>query len=458
MQSAREPNVSAVVVSHDSAFWLPDCLRDLLASTGVRLSVCVVDTASTDGSAALVESRFRDVALIRCDRNLGFAGGANLGIRASSASAVIILNPDVTVQPSTLAVLENALAEDPGAAVAGAKLLYPDGKTIQHAGGTLSYPLALADHIGYRQEDRGQFDEPREVDFVTGAAIALRRTAVERIGGFDEGFYPGYFEDADLCLRMRRAGYRVLYVPRAAAIHHESVTTGRNSLPYYHFYHRNRIRFVLKHYSDEELWQGFRPAELRRLRRTVSYVELAALGQAYADNLAVLEDRADFIANPAGAAPLPRSKERLALLRDLQSGLKAVTGSTGEELGALPDRFSALGLMGRLSEPRFVSSVPVIAPLIVRFRKVWNWMSTRWYVGPIVEQQSEFNRLTTDSLQQLDATVRALGSRVAEAEASGIQMREILAALELRLRRIEDRLADVQRTLEEHAGKDAQQG
>ena len=451
-------SISVVVVSHNSAEWLPGCLQGLRADSMTQLPVCVVDTASTDGSAALVEDQFRDVAVIRCDRNLGFAGGANLGIRASGASVVVILNPDVTVQPSTLAALENALAEDTGAAVAGAKLLYPDGKTIQHAGGTLSYPLALADHVGYRQEDRGQFDELREVDFVTGAAFALRRTAVERIGGFDEGFYPGYFEDADLCLRARRAGYRALYVPRAVAIHHESVTTGRNTLPYYHFYHRNRIRFVLKHYSDEELWQGFRPAELRRLRRMTSYVELAALGQAYADNLAVLEDRADFIANPAGAAPLPKSKERLALLRDLQGGLEAVTGSRGEELGALPDRFSALGLMGRLSEPRFVSSAPVVAPLIVHFRRLWNWMSTRWYVRPIVEQQSEFNRLAADSLQQLDATVRALGSKVAEAEASGAHLGESLAALELRLRRIEHRLADVQRLLEERAGKDARQG
>ena len=410
---------------------MPGCLCGLLNSGNGPLALLVVDNASADGSAELVEAQFPDVRVIRSPVNLGFAGGANLGIRAAETDLVVLLNPDVTVQATTLQSLASALIADPRAAVAGSKLLYPDGRTIQHAGGTLSYPLALADHHGYGEPDEGQHDETREVDYVTGAAFAVRKSALAEIGYLDEGFYPAYFEETDLCYRARQAGYKVLYVPQAVAIHHESSTTGKNTPRHYHFYHRNRLRFVLKHYSDEQLWRDFLPAEQERLGG-VKEAELTALRQAYADNLAALEGRADFVVNPAGAAPLPKSRVRLEVLRMLEG--QAEVSLASREAGASLDRSAELRSKCQLTEAPFVSSAPVVGPLVVRFRRLWNWMSTKWYVRPLVQQQNEFNALFVRSL-------RALESSGVECERAVVRLNTTLARLESRLRRVEERLA-----------------
>ena len=441
MLSAPETDLTAVVISHNSASWLPGCLRSLRASAGVRLSVCVVDNSSGDESVAVVEGQFPDVMLIRSHQNLGFAGGANLGVRASDTDAVVILNPDVTVRESTLTALANALTGDPRAAVAGAKLLYPDERTIQHAGGLLSYPLALADHLGYRQEDRGQCDEPREVEFVTGAVLVLKRPIFEELGGFDEGFHPGYFEETDFCFRARQAGYRVLYVPEAVAVHHESVTTGRNTPLYYHLYHRNRIRFVLKHYSDEQFWRDYISAELEFGRWRRIDAELAALREAYVDNLAVLEGRADFIANPAAAASLSGRRDRGPALRVLRDSADRVLALGDRTRLISKERASMLRARWGLAEPAFVSNAPLVGPAIVGFRRVWNWMSTKWYVRPLVQQQNEFNELVVESLG-------AVESSAVDSERAVVQLSRDVALLESQLRRIEKRLAEMQRLLE----------
>ncbi|MBI2939415.1 MAG: glycosyltransferase [Chloroflexi bacterium] len=471
------------MVSHNSAEWLPNCLPPFLSDDAANCDsdaaphpVYVVDNASTDGSVAVVERRFPAVVVVKSLQNLGFAGGANIGIRASNTDVVVIMNPDVTVNPATLASLATALSGDPRAAIAGGKLLYPDGRTIQHAGGSLSYPLALADHYGYGAEDRGQHDQAREVDYVTGAVIAVKRSALEEIGSFDEGFYPAYFEEVDLCFRARRAGYKVLYVPQAVAIHHESATTGKNTPQYYRYYHRNRVRFVLKHYSDERLAHDFLPAERVWLRQLGSEGELAALREAYADNLAVLEDRADFIANPANVAPLPTSRCKVETLRVLEGSVEEILAAGKSQVAPSRDGLAALGLRCRLVEPPFVSGAPLVGPLIVRFRRVWNWMATKWYVRPLIQQQSEFNALVVEALREqraaidealreqrtaIDEALREQEARLAESlreqqavtlsavesERSIVGLRKDLALLEHRLQRMEDRLADLQRLL-----------
>jgi GT2 family glycosyltransferase len=202
--------------------------------------------------------------LIEAGRNLGYAGGANLGWQESSGQVLALLNQDAIPQPDWLAALIAAL-EDPTVGVAGSKILELDGVTLQHAGAHFDWPLVEGLHHGRGEQDTGQYDEPCEVEFVTGTALAARRDVLEQIGFMDEGFYPGYFEDVDLCLRARRAGYRVIYVPSAAAIHHESVSfmqtpSGKGPLVY-----RNRLRFVLKNFAPGQIVDEFVLAEMARL-------------------------------------------------------------------------------------------------------------------------------------------------------------------------------------------------
>src|SRR5205823_6037426 len=144
-------HIAVVVVAHNSVDWLGPCLESVLdGPSGVQPKVIVVDNASTDESIHLVQRRYPIVTIVPSHLNLGFAGGANLGIQRADVDVVVLLNPDVTIEPRTLTALLRAFEGKPRLAVAGCKLLYPGGKTVQHAGGRITYPLALADHFGYR--------------------------------------------------------------------------------------------------------------------------------------------------------------------------------------------------------------------------------------------------------------------------------------------------------------------
>jgi GT2 family glycosyltransferase len=139
--------------------------------------------------------------------------------------------------------------------VTGAKIYYPGTRTLQHAGGIV-HPNGMTNHYGAGEEDSGQHDTPRECTYVTGAGFAVRRSLLERLGGFDEDFFPAYFEETDLCRRAWRLGARVVYVPKAVLYHHESVSLVVNSPRFRRLYQRMRILYCLKNYSLAE-WMRF---------------------------------------------------------------------------------------------------------------------------------------------------------------------------------------------------------
>jgi len=271
---------SVIVLSYNGRGYLGPCLSSLESSSHSEIEVLLVDNGSTDGSIQWVEATFPEIRVVANGQNLGFAGGMNRGIIEARGRFIAFLNQDTTVRPEWLENLVTAL-EDPAVGIAGSKIYYPDGVTLQHAGGIIRYPQALADHYGYRQRDQGQWDQVKDVDYVTGAAFATRRDVLESIGVFDEGFHPAYFEDTDLCFRARDAGYRVVYVPGAVLVHHESATTVRDSFGYYLAYHTARLRFILKHYSVLQITDDFYPAERAWLEGGQSLDERRALGLAY---------------------------------------------------------------------------------------------------------------------------------------------------------------------------------
>ncbi|MBX6773536.1 MAG: hypothetical protein IRY83_17595, partial [Chloroflexi bacterium] len=245
-----------------------------------------------------------------------------------------------------------------------------------------------------------------------------------------------------LCRRARQAGYRVLYVPAAAAVHHESVTVGRETAAFYRFYHRNRLRYVLKHYTDDQLWHDFLPAELERLAG-LGPTEVAALRGACADNLAVLTGRADFLANPRAAAPLPASGRRREILRLLANRAGAVLAEQEMPAYLRPGLTARLQTGSQIREPSFRSAVPMLGPLIVRIRRLWNWMSTRWYVRPIIDQQNAFNALIVEALQAVELSLQAVEASAAAAEEQGIRQGADLARIAERLAQIEEQTAQI---------------
>jgi GT2 family glycosyltransferase len=175
------------------------------------------------------------------------------------------------------------MLQDPTVGVAGSKLLFLNGSTIQHAGGTIA-PNCMSHHIGYGERDQAQHDTYREVAYVTGASLAVRRDLLDAIGLLDEGF-PMYYDDLDLALAAQRHGYKVVYVPSSVVLHFETFGTERNSKRYYYQYHRGRIRFLLKNYGLRYIVRTFIPAELEWYHLTNLRAQLLPLILAYLVNV-----------------------------------------------------------------------------------------------------------------------------------------------------------------------------
>ena len=282
----KHQSVSIVILTWNSESFVDTCLESISWQTRGDYELVIVDNASRDKTLERVElSPFGRIVskVIANKENIGYAGGNNVGWRAASGKIIIFLNPDTVVEPRWLEELAGALEHEPQAAVAGCKIFYPNTRTLQHAGGII-HPNGMTTHRGNGEEDRGQYDEICEMDYVTGAAIAVRRDFLESVGGFDEEYFPAYFEESDLCYRARKRGKKVLYVPKAALYHFESPGVVKFSPRFYELYYRMRMRFVLKNFSRWEILTKALPFELRWMlkepqARGFRLMQLRALGQ-----------------------------------------------------------------------------------------------------------------------------------------------------------------------------------
>ncbi|MFO7538912.1 MAG: glycosyltransferase family 2 protein [Chloroflexota bacterium] len=439
----KQPAVDIIILNWNARPYLPHCLAALYASTYPHVTVTLVDNQSSDDSLAYVQKHFPQVNIIQAGANLGYAGGNNLGLRQTGAPIAVLLNPDVYVRPDWLAEIIRPFQQNPRTGIVGCKLHYPDGQTLQHAGGYLTPPRALPGHFGLGERDEGQWDKQRQVDYVIGAALALRRQMLNKIGLLDENFFL-YFEDVDLCYRARAAGYGVVYEPAAAAVHVESATTIKNSPAYLRRFHTGRWRFLLKHYPVDRLLSETIPAEKRWLAQLPPpqrrYVEVAyrqalrqwpAIGKQYPGKSE--QDAVRY----EGTLMEQLSSEEIqhevaAGLLDLQAG--AADLLAGED-----------PLTWEVVERPFASTIPLIGPLVARFRTAWNNVSTKWYVRGLLQQQNGINRQLVTRLQFMDERLVAQDQAhsqliydVAELNVQLAQMNRLLQSLDERLTRLEE--------------------
>ncbi|NJO84896.1 MAG: glycosyltransferase family 2 protein, partial [Blastochloris sp.] len=255
--------LSIIIIAYNSAAQLGACLRavsELRAPP--EFEVIVVDNASGDASAAIAAG-FPGVQVVTEERNWGFAGGVNRGVRAAQGEIIALLNPDALPQPDWLVELVAPLA-DARIGVVGSKVLAPDGR-IQSVGSILQQPVLLSAHRGDGERDTGQYDEIADVWSVHGAAMAFRREVWDKLEGLSEDYFPAYWEESDFCERARGRGYRVVVAPRAVVRHAEATTTGKYSPEFYYYYHRNRLTYLSDHFDWRYLWDKFRLAEHARL-------------------------------------------------------------------------------------------------------------------------------------------------------------------------------------------------
>ena len=361
---------TAIVINYNGGGFLESCLAAVRVAR--PSDIIVVDNASTDGS--LVElNQFPEAQALALDQNLGFAGGANTGLDEVETELAVILNPDVEIAPDFGRKLVAAFAENPRLGAAGALLLYPDGETIQHAGGIVERPLLATRHRGYGERLSATYEREVEIDFATGAALCLRMEAVRQIDGFDEELAPVYYEDVDLCLRLRAAGSEVRYLPQLRGLHHEGVTLQRSRAYHIHL-HRNRLRFALKHLSDEEWRREFVPAEAERLRWELSQ----ELGDDWLDRSGA--GALDWVARATGE---PDEWPRPSLLNAEVAPLD-------------PGPFAAAKASWRVEGQPLHSRVPLLG----RLRNFVNNLGPRWYVDDALAQQRAFNQAVVQFLEQ----------------------------------------------------------
>jgi GT2 family glycosyltransferase len=221
--------VWALVLAHNQLRFTRECLTSVLALEPPPARVLLVDNGSTDGTPERVRAEFPAVEVLALPENRYFAGGVNEGLRralAGGAAAVLLLNNDVVLERSALQRLEKALEAAPRCAAVSPKIYYYDPPdVVWFAGGIVTRGIVLIRHRGVNVKDEKLRDGPRSIDYVSGAAALLSRSALESVGLLDPS-YVMYVEDVDWCARARREGWTLAYEPEAKAWHHVSATSG----------------------------------------------------------------------------------------------------------------------------------------------------------------------------------------------------------------------------------------
>ncbi len=276
-------DVSVVIVNWNSRDDLRTCLKSVWAWThGCPFEVIVVDNASYDGCAEMLQREFPSVLFVQSPRNLGFAGANNLGARRARGLNLLFLNPDTELLEDSVSVLVQRLGTLPGAGAAGCRMLNRD-HTLQTSC-VQSFPTVLnqvldSDFLrekfpasslwgtaAFLSADAG----PKQVEVVSGACIALRRSVFDEVGGFTEGYFM-YGEDLDLCFKVRRAGYRVLHLPETSVVHYGGSSTEKQHINFSNVMMRESVFRFLR------FNRGWASASAYRLAMIVSAVFRLAL-------------------------------------------------------------------------------------------------------------------------------------------------------------------------------------
>jgi len=300
------PRVSVVLVLHNRAELTLRCLRSLAAQATVSFEVIVVDNASTDRTRDLIE-RLVGARVLVNPVNQGFLLAVNLAARVAQGELLLLLNNDAELMPGSLDAAVSVLRAMPDVGAVGGKLVLPDGR-LQEAGSIIWRDGSCQ---GYARGEAPLAPETmfrRDVDFCSGAFLLTRRDLFVELGGFDERFQPAYYEDADYCVRAWQAGKRVVYEPRAVALHVEFAST-RVASRALDLQAARRLIFRHKHAA----WLD------REHRARAAGVLAARIRPPTRRRVLVVDDRAPRGAEGAG---FPRA---VALVRALHAGGDAVT-------------------------------------------------------------------------------------------------------------------------------------
>jgi GT2 family glycosyltransferase len=243
---------AVIIVNWNGRQYLERCLAALFAQPLEQAQVIIVDNGSTDDSCAWVATHFPQVQIMALPQNAGFAVANNIGIRATTAPYVILLNNDTEVQLGWLEALIEPVDRDAAIGMCAARIILADRPDLIDSIGLRIDALGFAWQVG-REQPAGAFPNPIDVFGPSGAAALYRRVMLDQIGLLDEDF-ESYYEDVDLAWRAQRAGWRCRYVPQAVVLHVHSATSRRQPDRKIYLLTRNRWWTIFKNYPVPRLW------------------------------------------------------------------------------------------------------------------------------------------------------------------------------------------------------------
>jgi len=251
----RYPLVSIITVNFNQAEVTCALLESLNKITYPNLEVIVVDNHSTKDDPSIIKKRYPNIVFIQNPINYGFAAGNNYGLMRARGEYVMLLNNDIEAPPDFLEPLIAKLEKHPEIGAVSPRIrFYYQPDTIQYAGYTPMDKVTLRNAaIGYREKDKGQYNEDRETPSAHGAAMLVPMHVVKEIGLMSYIFFL-YYEEADWCERILRIGYKIYYVGSSFVFHKESVSTGKLSPLKIYYLNRNRIVFMRRNLHGKEFY------------------------------------------------------------------------------------------------------------------------------------------------------------------------------------------------------------
>ena len=239
--------ISFIVVNYNGLEDSCELIESIFAHIPLSLGyeIILVDNGSKQDESLHVKERFPSVITVRSEKNLGFAGGNNLGIKKSSGDYLFLINNDTLLSDDSILKLVDFMDKNSQVAAASPKIYFPgETKILQYAGFTPMSRITLRNRsIGRGELDRGSYDCEGQTFATHGAAIVVKREVVDRIGYMPELYFL-YYEEIDWCMNMKRNGYELWYVPSSSIVHKESRTTGEDSPLKRYYMTRNRLLFA----------------------------------------------------------------------------------------------------------------------------------------------------------------------------------------------------------------------
>ncbi|KYH34466.1 putative S-adenosylmethionine-dependent methyltransferase [Clostridium tepidiprofundi DSM 19306] len=224
-ENSKKPLVSIIIPVYNQFEYTYSCLKSILENTkGIQYEIIIADDVSTDETKCL-KNYVENIIIIRNKKNLGFLLNCNNAAEKVRGKYIMFLNNDTNVQKDWLKYLVELIESDEDIGMVGSKLVYPDGK-LQEAGGIIWNDASGWNYGRMDDAEKSEYNYVREVDYISGAAIMIKKDLWKRIGGFDTRYAPAYCEDSDLAFEVRAQGYKVMYQPKSIVVHFEGVSNG----------------------------------------------------------------------------------------------------------------------------------------------------------------------------------------------------------------------------------------